>query len=173
MLQHPALVDDVAGVLEETGLPPSCLRLEITEGTLVQDGPAAAVVMSRLKRLGVRLAMDDFGTGYSSLSTLQSYPFDILKIDQSFVRALGQGAENVAIVQAIIDLATSLNLTVTGEGIETREQLELLQSLGSHHGQGYLFSRPCPADEMDRYMADHAAALVRRTARAIEPAAAV
>lgn len=164
MLQHATLVDEVAQVLADTGLDPSSLRLEITEGMLMQDGAAAARVMEQLKALGVRLAMDDFGTGYSSLASLQSFPFDILKIDQSFVRGLGRGAEGVAIVQAIIDLATSLNLTVIGEGIETAEQLQLLQTLGSDRGQGYFFSYPRSAADMGEYIVQQQGTAGRHTA---------
>jgi EAL domain-containing protein (putative c-di-GMP-specific phosphodiesterase class I) len=148
MFQHAGLVKSVAEVLHDTGIDPHTLRLEITESVLMDDRAAAAHTMAELKTLGVQLVMDDFGTGYSSLSSLQSFPFDVLKIDQSFTRALRAGGESVAIVQAIIDLASSLDLRVTSEGIETAEQLDLLRALGSDHGQGYLFSKPRRAEEL-------------------------
>jgi diguanylate cyclase (GGDEF)-like protein/PAS domain S-box-containing protein len=152
MFQDATLLDEVARVLAQTGLDPSALRLEITEGVVIQNPAAAAKTMTELKALGVKIAMDDFGTGYSSFASLQSFPFDILKIDQSFVRGLRQGTDNEAIVQAIIQLASSLNLTVTGEGIETEDQLRVLRALGSDRGQGYLFSRPKSAAEMELYL---------------------
>ena len=160
MFQHATLLDDVARVLAETGIDPTTLRLEITESVLMHDGEAAAKTMAQLKALGVRLAMDDFGTGYSSLASLQSFPFDILKIDQAFVRGLNDGTEAVAIVQAIIDLAASLSLTVIGEGIETDEQLQVLRSLGSNRGQGFYFSRPRSAADMATYIGERRSTVV-------------
>jgi diguanylate cyclase (GGDEF)-like protein/PAS domain S-box-containing protein len=154
MFQHAGLVNSVSEVLRDTCIDPHTLRLEITEGVLMDDRAAAARTMAELKTLGVQLVMDDFGTGYSSLSSLQSFPFDVLKIDQSFTRALKAGGESVAIVQAIIDLAASLDLRVTSEGIETPEQLDLLRALGSDHGQGYLFSKPRRAEELTAMIAE-------------------
>jgi diguanylate cyclase (GGDEF)-like protein len=140
--QLPSLVNDVARALRDTGLSPHCLKLEITEGILMQDIEATIVTLWQLKELGVKIAIDDFGTGYSSLSYLKRLPLDVLKIDRSFVSGLGQKPEDSAIVRAIISLAKSLDLSVTGEGIETPEQAELLSEWGCDNGQGYYYGRP-------------------------------
>jgi EAL domain-containing protein (putative c-di-GMP-specific phosphodiesterase class I) len=146
--QHPSLVDDIARVLRESGLPPNSLMLEITESIAMRDAESTANILADLKRLGVRLAIDDFGTGYSSLSYLHRFPIDVLKIDRSFVGRLGSGAHNdVAIVEAVIALARGLNMEVTAEGIETADQLARLGALGCDNGQGYYFARPRPAHE--------------------------
>jgi len=140
--QLPHLADDVARTLRETGLAPSCLKLEITEGVLMLNVETTAATLRRLKDLGVKLAIDDFGTGYSSLSYLKQLPLDVLKIDRSFISGLGQKPEDSAIVQTIISLAKSLALTVIGEGIETEAQAGLLGAWGCNCGQGYFFGRP-------------------------------
>lgn len=137
--------DTLAAVLEATGFPAERLELEITESTL-QALEENREVLGRIKSLGVGIAVDDFGTGYSSLSVLKHLPIDRLKIDQSFVRDIPADANDVAIVAAICALGLSLGIRITAEGIETREQLELLRQLGCHEGQGYLFSRPLPAE---------------------------
>ncbi len=143
---HKTLVADVARVLAATGIPPASLRLEITESVLLTGADTVTRTMEELKALGVELAIDDFGTGYSSLSYLRRFPVDVLKIDRSFVDGLGQDTRNAAIVQGLITLARSLDLTVTGEGIETLEQETELRGLGCQQGQGYLFARPLPAE---------------------------
>jgi diguanylate cyclase (GGDEF)-like protein/PAS domain S-box-containing protein len=146
-LQHDGLVADVAEVLATTGLAPSRLTLEITESVLVADPVAAARVLGALKLLGVSLALDDFGTGYSSLSYLNRFPVDSLKVDKSFVDALGEGAANdKVLLQAIVGLGRTLELTVVAEGIERPEQRASLQALGCGLGQGYLFARPMAHD---------------------------
>ncbi len=139
------LVDVVANVLGDTGLPPSALVLEITESVLMRDAEYAITVLRALKDLGVRLSVDDFGTGYSSLSYLKKFPVDVLKIDRSFVDGLGTDGEDSAIVRAIINLAESLGLETVGEGTETATQVEALTLLGCDKAQGYLFSRPMAA----------------------------
>jgi len=143
-IDHPELVSTVEGILEQTGLPPENLTLEITESALMRDAVSALQVLQALKSIGVALAIDDFGTGYSSLSYLQRFPLDILKVDKSFVDELGldQGTE---IVAAVINLAHALGLNVVAEGVETQEQLTALQQLGCDYAQGYLFSCPVPA----------------------------
>jgi EAL domain-containing protein (putative c-di-GMP-specific phosphodiesterase class I) len=142
-LQHDGLIDDVAEVLDSTGLDPSRLTLEITESVLVADPTAAARVLGALKALGVSIALDDFGTGYSSLSYLNRFPVDSLKIDKTFVDALGDGRGNEhVLLQAIVALGRTLDLTVVAEGIEYADQWTSLQSLGCALGQGYLFARP-------------------------------
>lgn len=140
--QKPFLVADVARVLHEAGLPASFLKLEITEGVIMRDVEATIRTLWELKNLGLQIAIDDFGTGYSSLAYLKRLPLDVLKIDRSFVSGIGQSQEDTAIVHAIMALAKSLNLTVTGEGIETAEQAALLGEWGCDRGQGYLFSKP-------------------------------
>jgi len=147
--QHANLVGDIRQVLLETGLDPRTLKLEITESALMEDAESAAATMRTLKELGIQLAIDDFGTGYSSLSYLRRFPLDTLKIDRSFVDGLGQDSQDTAIVQGIVALARTLNLSITGEGIEVVEQHAQLRQLGCDHGQGYLFAKPLAAEHMD------------------------
>jgi diguanylate cyclase (GGDEF)-like protein len=142
----------VARVLDETGLPPSLLRLELTESCVMEDAGFAAVVLRELKAKGVGVSVDDFGTGYSSLSYLRRLPVDELKIDRSFVHAATDDEDDAAIVAAIIQLARTLRLQVVAEGVETEGQLELLRALGCGRAQGYLFSRPLPAEEVRRQL---------------------
>ncbi|BCR03860.1 bifunctional diguanylate cyclase/phosphodiesterase [Desulfuromonas versatilis] len=143
----------VARILEETGLEARYLELEITESMLMKDVKTAIAVMQQLKEQGISLALDDFGTGYSSLSYLRQFPIKKLKIDQSFIRDLVRDANAAAITRAVIALAQSLNLRVIAEGVETREQAELLKTMGCYEIQGYLFSRPLPAKEAEAYLA--------------------
>ena len=140
--QQHSLVADVAAALGDSGLPASCLKLEITESVILQDAEATIRTLWELKDLGLQLAVDDFGTGYSSLSYLKRLPLDVLKIDRSFVSGLGHSQEDTAIIHAIMAMAKSLNLKVTGEGIETAEQAAMLSDWGCDRGQGYLFSKP-------------------------------
>ena len=134
-------------VLLETGLPPSRLELEITEGVLIDDFSRAVATLRKLKALGVRIAMDDFGTGYSSLSYLQSFPFDKIKIDQSFISNLGQNNQSATIVRAVIGLARGLKLPVLAEGVENEEQLAFLKNETCDEIQGYLIGRPLPIED--------------------------
>jgi len=133
--------------LEETGLDPQYLELEITETTIMQNLDFTSEMLRDLQTLGVYISIDDFGTGYSSLGYLKKFPFDKLKIDQSFVRDLKDNPQDIAIISAMITLGRGLNLKVVAEGVETREQLELLRSLQSEEMQGYLFSHPLAAEE--------------------------
>ncbi len=144
--QHPRLAEEIAAILRRTGLDPASLKLEITESVMMQDAKMTIGTLSELKQLGIQLAIDDFGTGYSSLAYLKRFPIDILKIDRSFVDRLGRDPEDTAIVRAVVTLAKTLNLTVTGEGIETAEQLLQLQALGCERGQGYYFAKPLTSD---------------------------
>jgi predicted signal transduction protein with EAL and GGDEF domain len=144
----PNFVDGVRATLAESGLEPQYLEIELTEGVLMKDIPAAAAVLAELKSMGVRLTVDDFGTGYSSLSYLQEFPIDGLKIDRSFVRKISAEPDDSLIVDAIIKLSESLKLLVVAEGIETEEQRRYLLTLDCAEGQGFLFSRPVPADEL-------------------------
>ena len=136
------IVEIVSGTLARTGLDPTLLTLELTESTLIDDAVTIEPILRALRDLGVNLALDDFGTGYSSLSHLRAFPFNIVKIDQSFIRTVGTKREDAAIVAAIIGLATDLGLDVVAEGVETHEQLAALKELGCHHLQGYLFAKP-------------------------------
>ena len=142
----PSLVEDVAHVLEATGLEPARLSLEITETAIINDADATGVTLVRLKELGVHLVLDDFGTGYSSLSHAKHFPIDQLKIDRSFVDGLGRDAGDSAIVAAVISMGRALDLSVVAEGVETEAQAEQLWSLGCPLAQGYLFARPLSAE---------------------------
>ncbi|CAN5279544.1 EAL domain-containing protein [soil metagenome] len=141
-----------AGVLQETGLDARYLELEITESMIMQNAEKAIAVMQALKDIGAKLSIDDFGTGYSSLSYLKRFPIDTLKIDQSFVRDLGDDADDAAIVTAIIGLAKSLDLRVIAEGVEKKEQLEFLREKGCDEVQGYFFSKPIPAADFEKLL---------------------
>jgi diguanylate cyclase (GGDEF)-like protein len=139
------LIEHVTAALAATGLRPERLELEITESVLLADNEATLRTLHELRRLSVRISMDDFGTGYSSLSYLRSFPFDKIKIDQSFVQDLSRRTDSLAIVNAVIGLGRSLGMTTTAEGIETEDQLELVRKQGCTEVQGYLFSPPLPA----------------------------
>jgi diguanylate cyclase (GGDEF)-like protein len=143
---EPGFADVVRDTLESTGLPPVSLELEITESSLLRDVDVTVNTLRRLKDQGVRLAIDDFGTGYSALAYLKRLPIDVLKIDQSFVRALTTDPADATITETIVQLAAGLNLTTIAEGVETLEQLLLLGSYGCNRMQGYLFGKPVPAD---------------------------
>ena len=132
----------VHAVLLETGFPAHRLELEITEGVLVDDFSRVTTILRQMKSLGVKIAMDDFGTGYSSLSYLQSFPFDKIKIDRSFVSSLHSNENSEAIIRAIIGLGRGLRVPLIAEGVETEEQLEFLRSAGCGEAQGYLIGRP-------------------------------
>lgn len=147
------LVQAVVLALARSGLAPSRLELEITESVLLADSEANVEILHRLRSLGVRVAMDDFGTGYSSLSYLRSFPFDKIKIDQSFVRELGASPHCAAIIKAVTGLGASLGITTTAEGVETEAQLQQLRADGCDEVQGFLFSRPLPAQEARRFLA--------------------
>ncbi len=151
----PELPSSIFRLLEETGLEPSQLEIEITESTMMQEGQETIQTLEALGRHGVRIAVDDFGVGYSSLSYLKRFPIDTLKIDRSFVRDLPHNADDVSIVQTIIAMAQSLKLEVVAEGVETDEQLQFLRALGCDLVQGYLFSAPAPAEEITRSLRPH------------------
>jgi diguanylate cyclase (GGDEF)-like protein/PAS domain S-box-containing protein len=136
------LVYQIERILLETGLDARCLRLEITESSIMEQVENALIALARLKSLGIRLAIDDFGKGYSSLSYLHQFPCDMLKIDRSFICRMGIHGENTEIARTIVGLAQGLGLEVVAEGIETDYQLAHLRSLGCQYGQGYFFSRP-------------------------------
>ena len=150
--RNRTLVKKVEATLAEAGLAPGRLELEITETSLLLDSEAVFDSLYRLREHGVRLALDDFGTGYSSLSHLQSFPFDRIKIDRSFTKDIGDHAGSLTIVRAVIALATGLGMKTTAEGVETRQQLEMLRKEGCTEMQGFLFSEPLPAPEIDRLL---------------------
>ncbi len=154
-LRHPQFVDEVAQTLEETGINPGSLVLEITESRVMTDIESSVATLERLKTLGVRLALDDFGTGYSSLACLKCFPIDMLKIDRSFVDRLGQDPEDTAIARAIIGLAGALGLEVVAEGVETAEQMSWARTLGCEFGQGYYFAKPTPGAEVGELLQQH------------------
>ena len=146
------LPSHMLAMLREHGLPPRLLHLELTESMLMRDLDRAGGLLRQMSEGGVTIAIDDFGSGYSSLSVLKSLPIDILKIDQSFVRDLGKTAGDTAIVAAVVSMARALALRVVAEGVETREQLALLKSLGCDEYQGYYYSKPLPAEFLERQM---------------------
>jgi len=147
-LQDPNLIADVNSALDGAALDPGSLILELTESVVAMNLEAATEMLQALHWMSVQLAMDDFGTGYSSLSSLSQLSMDILKIDRSFVARLDRDAEGRAVVYAIMSLASAIGVRVTGEGIETPEQLSTLVELGCHYGQGYLLGRAVPADDL-------------------------
>jgi EAL domain-containing protein (putative c-di-GMP-specific phosphodiesterase class I) len=149
-LRHPQrLVDDVEAALHASGLPAACLRLEITESTVISRPERARLALDQLARLGVRAQIDDFGTGYASLTVLQSFNGDTLKIDRSFIGTMHEEEGQNAIVRGIVALAHNLGMHVVAEGIEQPEQLALLRSIGCEYGQGYLFARPMDGGELE------------------------
>src|SRR6476646_3597818 len=150
------LVSMVNAALNESGMPPRKLQLEITETVLLQNTFTTLATLHELRKMGVQIALDDFGTGYSSLSYLRSFPFDKIKIDRSFIQDLSNGAEPLAIVNAVAGLAKCLNMTSTAEGVETREQMETLQAIGCTEMQGYLFSKARPANEIRQFFSQGA-----------------
>jgi diguanylate cyclase (GGDEF)-like protein/PAS domain S-box-containing protein len=142
----------VLQALEATGLPPDCLELELTESIMLQNVEQVLGTVRRLKLLGVKLSIDDFGTGYSSLSYLKRFDIDKLKIDQSFIRDLASDPDDAAIVRAIVQMAHSLNLKTIAEGVETDDMRHMLRVFQCDEAQGYLFARPMPAREFERYL---------------------
>jgi EAL domain-containing protein (putative c-di-GMP-specific phosphodiesterase class I) len=146
------LLQRVARTLDETGLAPNRLELEITESLLLRDVEKNLATLQQLKALGIRISMDDFGTGYSSLSNLRSFPFDKIKIDRSFVSELATRDDSMAIVRAVTGLGKSLGIVTTAEGVETDAQFDLLRQEGCTQAQGYLFSRPRPAADVENML---------------------
>jgi diguanylate cyclase (GGDEF)-like protein len=158
--KNPNLVSSVMTALQMGGLPSHRLELEITESVLLQNSEATLAILHELRANGVRISLDDFGTGYSSLSYLRSFPFDKIKIDRSFVNELATRNDSMAIVRAVTGLGKSLGITTTAEGVETDAQLELLRREGCTQAQGYLFSKPRPAAEVENMLARSRASAV-------------
>jgi EAL domain-containing protein (putative c-di-GMP-specific phosphodiesterase class I) len=143
------LTDHVSSLLQQSGTSSHQLGLEMTESSLIPNMHTAMEVLEGLRALGISISMDDFGTGYSSLSYLNSFPIDVLKIDRSFVGRMTDGDQPLQIVRTIIELARVLGMDVVAEGIETSEQLQFLRQMGCRFGQGYLFARPMPAEQIN------------------------
>jgi diguanylate cyclase (GGDEF)-like protein len=148
--RSPGLMQVIVGALATSGLHPTRLEIEITESVLLHNREATLAVLHQLRALGIRIAMDDFGTGYSSLTYLQSFPFDKIKIDRSFVKDITESTGSLNIVRAVAALAHGMGMTATAEGVETREQLDRITSEGCTEMQGFLFSKPLPAQEIER-----------------------
>jgi EAL domain-containing protein (putative c-di-GMP-specific phosphodiesterase class I) len=141
------LLEDIKAALDDSGMAPNLLELEITESMVMHNPPRLIELLTNIKKLGVRLAIDDFGTGYSSLAQIQHFPIDTLKVDRSFIRNLAQDSENQAITQAIITMGKTLKLTVVAEGVETQEQKDFLRDLICDEMQGFYFSKPIASDQ--------------------------
>jgi predicted signal transduction protein with EAL and GGDEF domain len=161
-LSEADLPRQVAHILAETGLPARRLQLELTEGALLGDLRSGHAMLSELKAMGVRLALDDFGTGHSGLRELQALPFDVIKVDHGFVRAMASDAGARKIVAAIIGLGESLGLPVVAEGVEEQLDVDFLIQLGCDMGQGWLLGRPLPAGQLATLMADPTEAIAQR-----------
>ena len=146
MARKPVRLGQSLAELKETGLPPGRLELEITENLLINDTEEVLGKLSRLRRLGVNIAMDDFGTGYSSLSYLARFPFSKIKIDRQFIRSMTRDPAMRAIVKTIIALGKSLDVIIIAEGVETEEQAAMLREFGCPQVQGFLYGYPGPAD---------------------------
>jgi EAL domain-containing protein (putative c-di-GMP-specific phosphodiesterase class I) len=163
-------VQTVSSILAETGLPPHCLELEITESTMMHRAEEAAASLRDLHALGVQISLDDFGTGYSSLAYLHRFPVHTLKVDQSFVRDIRSDRDDAAIVSTVISLARQLELKSLAEGVETPEQLAFLRTRGCDSYQGFLFCRPKSAAETGALLAAHRAGPAGRPGRRRKPA---
>jgi EAL domain-containing protein (putative c-di-GMP-specific phosphodiesterase class I) len=155
-LQRQNIWQVVRGILAETGMKPTLLELEITESSIIKDAKNHIGQLQGLRHDGVRILIDDFGTGYSSLSYLKQLPIDALKIDRSFINQIATSSVDAAIVSAILGMARSLGLHVIAEGVETAAQFEVLRTHGCDIAQGFLFSRPVPADGCRQLLLDNA-----------------
>jgi EAL domain-containing protein (putative c-di-GMP-specific phosphodiesterase class I) len=170
--KQPNLVRMIHQVLLRTGLPPARLELELTETAVLLDKARSLHFIRQIKDLGVSIALDDFGTGYSSLSTLNTFPFDKIKLDRSFIEKVGQNVQSLAIVRAVMALGKSLGVPVLAEGIETEEQLALLRAEACDEAQGFLLGRPMPASQLNCSVTPTVAIDMSR-ARAEQPAEAL
>ncbi|MDQ1395684.1 MAG: hypothetical protein QOG64_943, partial [Acidimicrobiaceae bacterium] len=154
-LLQPTLVDDIAGLLDASGVPARSLCLELTESSIMADFRRTVAVLHRLRAIGVAIAIDDFGTGHSSLAYLKRLPVDELKIDKSFVLSMHDDPSDEAIVRTVVDLARNLRLPVVAEGVETEAAADSLRLMGCGAAQGYLYSRPVPADDFRNWLTQH------------------
>jgi EAL domain-containing protein (putative c-di-GMP-specific phosphodiesterase class I) len=146
------LIEQIRQILQETGLDPHCLKLEITESVVMENAEIAKSMLMQLRALGVKLSIDDFGTGYSSLSYLHRFPVNTLKIDRSFISSMSAGDENMEIVRTIMTLANNLGMDVVAEGVETEKQLAQLKEMRCEYGQGYLFSKPLTVEAASEFL---------------------
>jgi diguanylate cyclase (GGDEF)-like protein len=146
------LVNIMEKILVDTGLDPSCLELEITESVIMKNADSTVALLHKLKDMGVKLSMDDFGTGYSSFNYLKRFPLDIIKIDRSFIKDITNSPRDAAIIKAMIVMAHTLEMKVVAEGVETEEQLSLLQDMGCDEMQGFLLCRPLPAEHVHEFL---------------------
>ena len=151
-LRQPDFVEHVRQAISTTGINPALLKIELTESQLIDNISDTVAKMNALKALGIRFSMDDFGTAYSSIAYLKQLPLDQLKIDQTFIRDLGDNSSNAALVQAIVLMGRTFDLDVIAEGVEIEAQLEFLNLHGCHAYQGYLFSRPLPLEEFEEFI---------------------
>jgi EAL domain-containing protein (putative c-di-GMP-specific phosphodiesterase class I) len=150
----PNFVDQVLSIIDETGIKACQLEIELTESSLMRHPEKVASILEQLRRIGCNIAVDDFGTGYSSLSYLKTFPLMVLKIDRSFVRDIPHDSRDISISNSIISLAKNLHMETVAEGIEEMEQFSTLQRLDCTYGQGFLFSRPVPAEQLQEVLAD-------------------
>jgi len=165
--RQPGLTEVIVGALAASGLDPRRLEIEITESVFLQDRNGTLTTLHQLRALGIKVAMDDFGTGYSSLTYLQCFPFDKIKIDRSFVSGVENNAASLSIVRAVAALARGMGMTTTAEGVETEEQRDRIAAEGCTEMQGYLFSPPLPALEIERrFLSAEAPAMPDRFAAA-------
>jgi EAL domain-containing protein (putative c-di-GMP-specific phosphodiesterase class I) len=153
-LKQHDLIEKIQNILIETKLPAEFLELELTEGVLMENAEKTIETLIKLKKMGIKLSIDDFGTGYSSLSYLKRFPIDTLKIDQSFVRDITTDIDDNAIASTIIAMAHNLRLKVIAEGVETEEQMIMLQEKNCDEVQGYFFSRPLPEHEIHKLLTE-------------------
>jgi EAL domain-containing protein (putative c-di-GMP-specific phosphodiesterase class I) len=154
-LMDENLIDDIRAALNDSGLEPSLLELEITESMVMHNPTRMIAVLAKIKSLGVRLAIDDFGTGYSSLAQIKHFPIDTLKVDRSFIHNIPQDAEDRAITEAIITMGKTLSLTVVAEGVETEDQLDFLREHSCDEMQGYYFSKPIVPEQFADLLRKH------------------
>ena len=150
--KKPQFAETVRKIVEETGVTPPLIELEVTESAIMQDVETTVLILNALKDMGFKISVDDFGTGYSSLSQLKRFPIDTLKIDKSFILNIIKNKEDEAIVTAIISMAQSLGLNIIAEGVETIEQMQMLSDKGCYEMQGYLFSKPIPPDRIEAFI---------------------
>ena len=136
--------------MDDIGISPKCIEIELTESALVDNYKCAKEILTEIHQMGIRIALDDFGTGYASMTYLKEFPFDTVKLDRSFVQGLPDDLEDAAIVKAMIQLAEALKLNVVAEGVETEQQKIFLADHCCDYGQGYLWSKPIPADEFEK-----------------------
>jgi Amt family ammonium transporter len=151
-LGAPGLVAKVEQIIRDAGLSPQCITLEITESVMIRNPETSILVLKQLRALGVQLEIDDFGTGYSSLNCLHRFPLSGLKIDKSFIQAMGQRQDYATLIQSIINLANQLGITPVAEGIETADQLKCVQSMGCDKAQGFFFNKPLNAAAAQDYL---------------------